>query len=308
MLPAFGGTTAVQSYTVVDATTGLDLMQIASGGVIDPARLGSGNLTIRANLDSAQGYVNMQYDAGAVNQRSNPPYAVFGTALNPLAGQSLVPGSHTVKATPQYGALNTLTFTVAGNTSRVVADYRDDFKTHAPLPGWSYQWNKNGPVTSAASYVYMAWTTGAGKYSGKGSPTFPEPATEGYYCSLTSTGGHPGRGTTQGEANDRFAIAAYTVKRTGWYGISNGFVTGSSTLGNGGQVIVYTETSAGAAFTQKFSGTYAAGTTLSLTALNVGQLQPGDTIYVCVGPNTVDGNDSFQIDFSIYCNEIANPL
>lgn len=308
MLPSFGGTTAVQTYTVVDANTGLDLVNIVSGGVIDPAKLGSNNLTIRANLDTAQGYVNMQYDSGAVNQRVNPPYAVFGTSGNPLAGQVLTVGAHSVKATPQYGALNTLNFTVAGSTSRVVADYRDDFKTHAPLPGWSYQWNKNGPITSPANYVYMAWSTGASRYSGKGSVAFPEAATEGYYGSLGSTGGHPGRGTTQGEAADRFAIAAYTVKLAGYYGISNGYVTGSSTLGNGGQVIVYTETSNGTVFTQKFSATYAAGTTLNLTALNVGQLQAGDTIYVCVGPNTVDGNDSFQIDFSIYCNEIANPL
>lgn len=308
MLSAFPGTATVQSYTVVNATTGRDLMDIVSGGTIDPAKLGTTNLTIRANLSTAQGYVNMQYDTGATNQRTLPPYAVFGTSGNPLAGQVMTPGAHSVKATPQYGTLNTLNFTVAGNSSRVVADYRDDFKTHAPLPGWSYQWNKNGPITSPANYVTLAWRTSGSNYSSKGSTTFPEVLTEGAYVQLTSTGGHPGRGTTQAETNDRFAIAAYTVKLTGYYAVSNGFVTGSSTAGNGGQVIVYTETNAGATYTQKFSSTYAAGTTLTLTALNMGQLQAGDTIYVCVGPNTVDGNDSFSIDFSIYANEIANPF
>ena len=308
VLGAFSGTTAVQTYTVVDANTGLDLADLPNASTIDPARLGSTNLTIRANLDSAQGYVNMQYDASSVNQRLVPPYAVFGTSGNPLAGQVLIPGSHTVKATPQYGALNTLSFTVAGNTTRVVAGYRADYKSFSPLPGWSYKWNANGPITSAANYIDLAYSTGVSKYSGQGSTTFPELSTLGSYVSLASTGGHPGPGITQGQATDRFAIAAYTAKLAGYYGISNGFVTGSSTLGNGGQVIIYAETNGGTSFTQKLSNTYAAGTTLNLTALNVGQLQAGDTIYVCVGPNTVDGNDSFQLDFSVYINEIANPF
>lgn len=308
MLPSFSGTTAVQSYTVVDANTGSDLVSIANTGVIDPAKLGSKNLTIRANLNSAQGYVNMQYDSASINQRVDPPYAVFGTAGNPLAGQVMTPGAHTVKATPQYGVLNTLSFTVAGNTSRVIANYRTDFKSHSPLPGWSYLWNKGGPITNAANYFNLAWRTPSGPYSSKGSATFPEVATEGSYVSLHPTGGHPGRGTSQAEATDRFAIAAYSAKLTGYYALSNGFVTGSSTSGNGGQVIVYTETNGGATFTQRLSAVYAAGGTVNLTALNVGLLQPGDTIYVCVGPNLTDGNDSFSLDFNIYCNEIANPF
>ena len=308
MLGAFGGTTAVQSYTIVDANTGKDLADLPASGVIDPAKLGSNNLTIRANLDSAQGYVNMQYDANTVNQRLVPPYTVFGTSANPLIGQVLAIGAHTVKATPQYGTLNTLNFSVAGNTSRVIAGYRADFKSFSPLPGWTYLWNANGPITSPANYLNMAYSTGASKYSGQGSVTFPELNTQGYYVSLTSTGGHPGQGTTQGQTTDRFAIAAYTAKFAGYYGISNGYVTGSSTLGNGGQVIIYTETNNGASFTQKFTGTYPAGTTINITGLNVGQLQAGDMIFFCVGPNTVDGNDSFQLDFSIWFNEIANPL
>ena len=315
MLPAFSGTTTVQSYTVVDATTGLDVANIVSGGTIDPAKLGSTNLTIRANLNSAQGYVNMQYDASAVNQRLTPPYAVFGTAGNPLAGQVMSVGAHSVKATPQYGTLNTLNFTVVGNASRVVADYRDDFKTHAPLSGWSYQWNENGPITSAANYVNLVWRTAGSSYTGRGSATFPESNTEGAYVQLSSTSGHPGRGSTQQTPTtlpDRFAIAAYTVKLDGYYAVSSGFVTASSTLGNGGQVIVNTETlnpdNVTTTTAQKFAGTYAAGTTLNLTSINTGFMRKGDTIYVCVGPNTTDGNDSFSIDFSIYCKENGNPF
>jgi hypothetical protein len=45
-----------------------------------------------------------------------------------------------------------------------------------------------------------------------------------------------------GKATDRFDKAAYTVKLAGYYGISGGFVTGSTASGNGGQVILYKET------------------------------------------------------------------
>jgi hypothetical protein len=308
LLGSFSGATAVQSYTVVDATSGRDLAVLVSGGVVDPAKLGSKNLTLRANLNSAQGYVNMQYDNAAVNQRPTPPYAVFGTSTSPLAGQILTPGAHTLKATPQYGSMNTLSFTVAGNTSRIVADYRDDFLSHSPRPGWSYQWNSAGPITSAANYSQLAWGVGTSRYSSKGSPTAPEPPTEGAYVSLTGSGGHPGRGTSQGQTTDRYAIAAYTAKLTGYYALSNGFVTSSSTASNGGRLIIYTETASGATFTQKFSATFAAGATLNISSFNVGQLQPGDTVYVCVGPNTADASDSFSLDFSVYCNELANPF
>ena len=97
------------------------------------------------------------------------------------------------------------------------------------------------------------------------------------------------------------------MKLAGYYGINNSFVTASSTAGNGGQVIVYAETNSGATFTQKHNALYAAGTTLNFNH-NVGQLQAGDTIYVCVGPNTTDGNDSFTLDFSIVFNELGNPV
>jgi hypothetical protein len=127
------------------------------------------------------------------------------------------------------------------------------------------------------------------------------------YGSLSSTGGHPGRGTTQGATYDRFAIASYTAKLDGYYAITSSFVTGNSTLGNGGQLIIYTETNNGATFAQKYSSLYAAGTTLNFNQ-NVGFLEAGDTIYVGVGPNTTDGNDSFSLDFSVSFNEGSNPI
>jgi hypothetical protein len=307
-LSAFNNSATVQSFTVVDAITKKDLMTLAAGGVIDPAKLGTTNLTLRANLDRAQGSVALQYDSSATNTKTKPPYTAFGTDTSPYTGTTLAPGAHTIKATPQFGALSSVTFTVAGNTTRVIADYRDDFKTHAPLPGWSYQWNALGPITSAANFRNMPWSPAANKYCANGFAAFPDNSTTLFpYGSLTSTGGHPGRGSAQGATHDRFPIAAYTAKLNGYYAITNSFVTGSSTAGNGGQVLVYTETSNGMTFTQKYGGLYAAGTTLNFNQ-NVGFLEAGDTIYVAVGPNTNDGNDSFSLDFSISFKENGNPL
>jgi hypothetical protein len=306
MLPSFTGPAAVQTFTVVDATTGRDLMELTAGGVIDPGKLGTNNLTIRANLNSAQGSVAMQYDTAAVNTRPVPPYAVFGTTGNPLQGAVLSVGSHTVKATPAGGTLVSRTFTVVGNATRVVADYRDDFKTHSPAPGWNYAWNATTAITDPNGYVYLAWSPTANRYMSNGL-VFPDTVSFCSYGSLSSTGGHPGKGSAQGATVDRFAIACYTVKYAGYYGISSSFVTGSAALGNGGQVVVYTDTNNGSTFTNKFSGLYPAGGTINFNG-NVGLLQPGDTIYVGAGPNTTDGSDSFSIDFSIVLKENGNPL
>jgi hypothetical protein len=308
MLASFTNSTAVQTFTVVNATTHQDLMTLTSGAVIDPAKLGTTNLTIRANLNSAQGSVTLQYDATPTNLKSKPPYTAFGSDSNPWVGAVLAPGSHTIKATPQYGSLVTLTFTVAGNTSRVVADYRDDFKAGSPLPGWTYLWNALGPITSAANYRQLNWSPTINRYSVNGFPVSPDNSSTLFpYGGLTSSGGHPGRGVNQSAVYDRFPIAAYTAKQAGYYGIGSSFVTSSTAASNGGQVIIYTETNAGATFTQKFNSTYLGGATLTFDQ-NVGQLQAGDTIYVCVGPNTNDGSDSFTMDFSIVFKETGNPL
>jgi len=308
MLGAFNNATAVQSFTVVDATTHRDLVTLANGATIDPAKLGSSSFTIRANLDRAQGSVTLQYDTGATNMKTKPPYTAFGTTGSPYVGVAFTPGTHTIKATPQYGALSSLTFTIAGNSTRVVADYRDDFKPVSPLPGWNYLWNGGGAIPSAANYRHLAWAPGISRYAVNGFNVSPDNSSTLFpYGGLSARGGHPGRGTTQGATVDRFAIAAYTAKAAGYYGINNSFVTGNSTSGNGGQVVVYGETNDGTTFTQRFNSVYGAGQTLPFD-INIGYMEAGDTIYVAVGPNTTDGNDSFSLDFSVVFNETVNPL
>jgi hypothetical protein len=102
-------------------------------------------------------------------------------------------------------------------------------------------------------------------------------------------------------------LAAYTVKLAGYYGINNSFVSVGSTAGNGVQLLVYKDTAIGTVFTNTFTSTCAPAATLNFNH-NLGQLQVGDIIYVGVGPNTTDGNDSFNLDYSIVFNPTANPV
>jgi hypothetical protein len=306
MLPAKTAAPAVQTFTLVNATTGEDLVQLTPGLVVDPAKLGTNNFTVRANLDSAQGSVTMQYDTAAINTRPVPPYAVFGTTGNPLQGAVLAVGSHTVKATPSGGSMASVTFTVAGGTTRMIADYRDDFKPVSPLPSWSYSWNASSAITDPSGFIALNWSPSANRYMSNGL-VFPDTTSFCSYGSFTSTGGHPGKGSGQGATVDRFAIVGYTVKYAGYYGVNNSYVTQSSALGNGGQLVIYKDINNGTTFTNTFSSTYAPATTLTFDG-NVGYLQPGDTIYIGIGPNGTDGNDGFSLDFSIVFKETGNPL
>jgi hypothetical protein len=267
-------------------------------------------VTIRANLSTAQGSVTVKYD-GSGNTKTKPPYTAFGTDANPWVGATLVPGAHSIAATTASGASLTVNFTVAGNTARVVAGYRSDFRAGSPAPGWSYLWNAGGVITNPANYQELNWSQTINKYTVNGFPVSPDNSSTLFpYGGLTSSGGHPGRGSTQGATYDRFPIAAYTAKLSGYYAITSSFVTSTDTHANGGQVMVFTETangSGGSTFTQKFSGLYVGGGTLNFDQ-NVGYLAAGDTVYIAVGPNTNDGYDSFTMDFNISFLETGNPM
>lgn len=199
-----------------------------------------------------------------------------------------------------------VTFTVVGGSTRVVADYRDDFKPVSPAPGWSYSWNAASAINDPSGFISLNWSPTANRYMSNGL-AFPDTTSYCSYGSFTSSGGHPGKGSNQGATVDRFAIVGYTVKYAGYYGINNSFVTQSSALGNGGQVVIYKDIDNGTTFTNTFSGTYPPASTLNFNG-NVGYLEPGDTIYIGVGPNLTDGNDGFSIDFSIVFKETGNPL
>ena len=94
----------------------------------------------------------------------------------------------------------------------VVADYADDFSYPTPAPGWSYLWNANGPIGTAANYLpLVADGASPARYETQNQTpdAFPDPA-PGASASATSTTLIPGQGTAQ-NALERYVIAAYTI-------------------------------------------------------------------------------------------------
>ena len=196
----------------------------------------------------------------------------------------------------------------------VIADYQGDYATGTFPTGWQYMWNapsdwvggassdgSDGAIGVTIDYEPLQWSgnTGTGwtadgdTNSGNGSPA--------RYLRLHSTGGHPGRGSAQGESLlltvpnsvDRCAIAAYEIQPTdaGFLQISNSAVSVGSA--NGLDVRVYVnDTQANRIIETSASGASSFDTVL-------GTLNAGDTVYVAVGPNTHDGVDSFGLGYRI---------
>lgn len=305
MLKSWTGAATVQSWTVVDAK-GKELMPLTAGGIIDPAKIGTSSFSIRANLNSAQGAVVLQLDTAAANSRPEPPYSLYGTASNPNATQVMSTGAHTIKATPAGGTQVSLAFAVASGT-RVIADYRDDFKEGSPQPEWSYWWNANGSVTDPNNFSALNWSLSAKRYMFDGL-AYPATGTYCDYGSLHSTGGHPGNGTQNGAGGtDRFVLAAYTVKLAGYYGIQNCSVGVSSISSNGVLVNVYKDTHKDGSFTLIQSIPCSGGAAINFNQ-NIGKLAVGDAIYVGIGPNGKDNYDTFTLDYSLVFNPAVAPV
>ncbi len=110
---------------------------------------------------------------------------------------------------------------------------------------------------------------------------------------LRALGGHPGRSVEQGEATDRYVIAAYAVPIEGDYAVTTSSLVAADTdCGDGNVVHVYVND------TLVNTATVGNGTT-STFDIEVGGLAVGDHIYVAVGPGENDFCDSFEWDFTI---------
>lgn len=92
----------------------------------------------------------------------------------------------------------------------VVADYQDDFTYPTPKVGWSYLWNANGAIGTAANYVSLV-PDGASpaRYQTEAQGAFPD-AAPGSSLSATATTLIPGQGTAQ-NALERYVIVGYTI-------------------------------------------------------------------------------------------------
>ena len=170
--------------------------------------------------------------------------------------------------------------------------YSDEFQGGPPASGWSYLWNSGGAIGNAANYTAMAWN--GSYYDSDGiNNGMPDPG-DLAWGNLTATGGHTGRSSGQGQAHDRYVIAAYTVSVAGDYSIANSdFIDGNSGCGDGALLKVYVNNTL-----MVDTGFPNGGSTTFDIAL--GTLAPGDVIYVAAGPGpNHDSCDGFSWDFDI---------
>src|SRR5688500_15375563 len=86
-----------------------------------------------------------------------------------------------------------------------VADFRDDFRTGTPMPGWTYQWNDNAAIGNVAEYAPLQGAPN-GTYQANGDAAYPDPAPASFTvlgldpaapAGLPQTFLRPGQGTGQ---------------------------------------------------------------------------------------------------------------
>lgn len=176
----------------------------------------------------------------------------------------------------------------------IFASYSRDFQSPSPGKGWRYMWNPSGPAGESAKYASLVWNETKTQYCGNPNE-YPVPPA--MWVQLRKGAGHPGPGTDQNQPTDRFAIAAYTLQpgqsgRTWAVGTIHRHTTDPGTI----ELRVYLND------TLKTSLVTAHTNTPFEFSADMGVLNPGDNIYVCVGPSKGDGNDSFNLEYSIYPN------
>ncbi len=207
----------------------------------------------------------------------------------------------------RFEQLETRQLLAAGSELSIVADYRDDFRAELPLAnGWQYLWNapegwqagksngdlRTGAVGNPTSYQTLVdagkvWTPDGDSVNNR----FPDRALR-----LHDEGGRPGAHAGAGRnAQDRYAIAAYTVTEAGFYSITDSFLTRPNITGDGIEVVVHVNDNRPILVTE--AGVGPEGTTDFNT--KIGFLEAGDTIYVAFGPGQSSKRDGFETDFSI---------
>jgi len=183
----------------------------------------------------------------------------------------------------------TATPTVAEWTK--VAAYQEDFRGPVSTTGWSYSWNPSNAIGVSSDYVPLLWATW--RYDGDGSTSRPEPS-EFNWGTVRPNGGHPGLGSNQGAAFDRYVIAGYRVSQPGEYRLANSSAQSSScAFTNGVDLRVYVDD---ALAEQTLIPSDGSGVNYDV---NLGSLTTGQTIYVAAGPNGRDGCDGYVWDFDI---------
>lgn len=302
LLPSYTGPAATQTLSLLDSA-GNELDVLSSSGVVDPARIGTNVVRVRANLDHAQDSVALQF-AGASAVPGWAPYVVPPDTAAPI---TLTAGAFTASATPLNGATLTAGFTVPIDTTREIAHYKNDFGAGSAGNDWFYVWNSTAALgATASSSVLQAlnWHPSSSQFTQLGL-AYPEaPPAVMANGALHSTGGFAGYyGPAPGGflAFDHFVLAGYRARYAGYHGLDGGVVTSTGAAGNGLKLVIYTQS--GTTLTRRRNVSIALGQTVTLSKVSLGAMAAGDIIWVGVGPNGNDAGDTFNLDFKVVFNE-----
>jgi hypothetical protein len=176
----------------------------------------------------------------------------------------------------------------------IIASFRNDFQPSQPKPGWRYCWNRDAPLDDTNYYVDLVWNGQLYATTNTPLPALPP----GRYLRLSRGTGHPGQGPSQttasGAQEERAVIIAFSVPQAGRYVLARSFISRHA----GGK--------SGSVHLKVFAKGSPVGAELYCRTTDqlpfdreLGQLATGDTIYVCIGPDETDQDDSFDVDFAI---------
>ncbi len=180
-----------------------------------------------------------------------------------------------------------------------VARYQHDFAlTGAPIPGWSYLWNANGPMGNPANYVPLVRDT-RGNFETQANGVWPDSGPGGSIA-ITPTTIYPGQGTSGGNT-ERFAIAAYTVTAADVAASGGGaqmapwnFTVADTS--DGMHPAIYVNSSLAVSVNLGPGDSYSSST---YPPVSLGALKPGDTIYVAIGAGRTNNGDRLDLDYTI---------
>lgn len=178
---------------------------------------------------------------------------------------------------------------IASGTEVVTATYSDDFTGPSPGSGWSYLWNENGAIGDSAGYSPLTWNTihydSDGLIGGSTNDEFS-------YGLAAQWGLHPGRGISQSTTDDRFAIVRHTISSGGSYRITGSSLANRGCVGQGVELQIRVND-------VLISSTDHAGSDPASFDTALGNLAPGDTVDVAVGPDRSNVCDAVDLDFSL---------
>ncbi|MEM6910656.1 MAG: hypothetical protein AAF555_03655 [Verrucomicrobiota bacterium] len=300
------------TFSLVDVTTQLPVMFLEDNVSVDYNQLVSaglvasgGQLTIRANLDAAQGEVDMLISSsnGGTNigpiTMSEAPYSLFGyqvIAKQPqVLGGDLYNGTHTLTATPYAegsgaeGTSKTISnvqftnFPAGGSGGGFVTEFLANLQGDPDL-GWSYYRSSNeNNVGNESAYNQL-------NHQNIGL------ANERHVVGTSARGFHVVQGKVTPH-NSQAIMARYTVQTADDY-LLTGLTFDSGDSGDRVLLAVYVD---GTLVTD--SVTYVE--TITFPDIDLGTLNAGQDVYVVLftdDANPTEGSDRFDLNYSIASN------